>query len=138
MKIIAAFFIGLCIVGLMAGCSTIQPQSAQIQVAQICANLSAVSAAFESTPGALSDADKAKLAEAKPIVAKVCEVANATPSKPDLKSVAAVAVPVLLDVVQASTLPGQTKLQISLGVNLAKAVISQQLAEESAEASAAK
>lgn len=136
MKFIAAFFIGLCIVGLMAGCSTIQPQSAQAQVAQICANLSAVSAAFESTPGALSDADKAKLAEAKPIVAKVC--AASVPAKPDLQSVAAVAVPVLLDVVQASTLPGQTKLQISLGVNIAKAVIAQQLAEDAAEASAAK
>lgn len=134
---IAAFFIGLMIIGMMSACTTVQINNPQVQVRQVCANLSAVSAAFEATPGALTDADRAKLEQAKPIVAKVCAVANAAPSKPDLHSVAAVAVPVLLDVVQDSTLPGQTKLQIALGVNLAKSLIAQQLAEEGAEASAA-
>lgn len=142
MKMLITFFAGLMLLGLLAACSTVPAVSttqtpAQV-AAQVCPQLQAVHDAFVATPGLLTQEEQDKLASAEPIVARVCAVATATPSKPDLKAIAGIAVPVLLDVVQASTLPGQTKLQITLGVNLAKSLIAQQLAEEATEASAAK
>lgn len=138
MKMLITFFAGLMMLVLLAACSTVPTANqtpAQV-AAQVCPQLQAVHDAFVATPGLLTQDEQDKLARAEPIVARVCAAATAAPSKPDLKAVAAVAVPVLLDVVQASTLPGQTKLQITLGVNIAKSLIAQQLAEESAEASA--
>lgn len=135
MKTIILFVIALTTAGLMSACATTSMQLATAQspaqiATQICPQLQAVHDAFADTPGLLSTSDAAKLAAAEPIVARVCAAATTVPTKPDLQAVAADAVPVLLDVVEASTLPGQTKLQITLGVNLAQSVITQQLAAQ--------
>lgn len=119
----------------MTACATAPHQTPAQVAAQVCPQLQAVNAAVADTPGILAPADAAHLAKATPYVDKVCSAATAAPTKPDLKALASTAVPILLDVLGASGLPEIDKVRISFGVNLAKSLIAQQLAEEAAEAS---
>jgi len=131
------FTLGLVAAALTA-CATQPPAKltpAQV-AARICPDLQLINQTFIDTPQLLSPEDMANLSKAQPIVDHVCSLASTAPKPSDLKALAGAAVSILVEVVQASALPPDRKLAITVGVNLAKNLIAQQLVEDAAEASA--
>ena len=125
---------------ILAGCVSVQAVQKQTPAeiaAQVCPNLEAAKEAIDATPGVLDAETQAKLDKAAPIIAKVC-AASLSPSKPDLQSLSADAVPLLQAAVTAAPIDPAQKLAINFGITTAKNLIAQQLAEEATEASAAK
>lgn len=125
---------------LLSACAT-APASTKLTPAQVaarvCPDLQLLDQTFRDNPGLLSAEDQADLDKARPVVERVCSAA-AQPASDDLKQLGNLAIPVLLNVVQTSPLPPDQKLAISLGINLAKTLVAQHLAEKASDASGAK
>lgn len=122
----------------VVGCAQLQTTvaTAQSQKELICTNLYAVGDAIKATPNAVTPAQQEVLdTKIAPMVTKVCS--TQIPAKFDLTTLANDGVPLVLKVIEASSLAVDQKTQLTFGINLASAVIKQQIQEEKVEASPA-
>ena len=122
----------------MVGCANFSTTaaSAQSQKDLVCNQISAVGDAIKATPNAVTPAQQAELDRIAPYITKVCT--TQVPAQVDWSTLSVRGVPVVLQVIEASSLAVDQKTQLTFGINLASSIIKQQIVEEHVEASPAK